>query len=104
MIMKRSSTASLATATFALLLLSGCAPAKPPTVSLRMAGNVKDALVTVDDQLLGSVAFVEKHGVALPPGKHRLTVEKPGYFPFDQLVDAKDRPVQVQVQLEPVPD
>ena len=83
---------------------SACAPAKPPTVSLHMVGNVKDALVTVDDQLLGTVAYVEKRGVALPPGKHRVTVEKPGYFPFDELVDAKEVQVKIAVKLEPVPD
>ncbi len=87
-----------------LAALAGCAPAKPPTVSMKMAGNEKDALVTVDDQLLGSVAYVEKHGVALPPGRHRLTVEKPGFFPFDQLVEAKDVPVKIQVELERIPD
>jgi hypothetical protein len=94
----------LSLAVLVAALASACAPAKPPTVSLRMAGNVKDALVTVDDQLLGTVAYVEKRGIALRPGKHRLTVEKPGFFPFDELVDAKDVPLKIQVQLEQVPD
>jgi hypothetical protein len=88
----------------ALLALSACAPSKPPTVSMRLAGPDRDALVTVDDQLLGTLAYVEKRGVALPPGRHRLTVEKPGFFPFDQLVEAKQGPVKIDVKLEPVPD
>ena len=95
-------------AAFALALASlstvGCGPEKPATVSFRMTSNVKDALVTIDDQVIGSVSTVERHGVALKPGQHRLTVEKPGYFPYDELVDAKDVMIQIQVRLDPVPD
>lgn len=85
------------------LLASGCAGAAPNT-SLKVSGEMGDAAVTIDDQLIGTLKFVEKHGVSLPPGKHRLTVEKPGYFPFDKLVDASGSPVGVEVVLEPIPD
>jgi hypothetical protein len=94
----------------ALLCLSlfafGCAASAPKTVSLRMAGNVPDASVTVDDQYLGALAFVAKRGVAMPPGTHRVTVEKPGYFPWDRLVEAKegDPPVKLDVELVKIPD
>ncbi|MBL8739593.1 MAG: hypothetical protein JNK04_00820, partial [Myxococcales bacterium] len=44
-------------------VLAGCAPAKPATVSLRLQGNEDDALVTIDDQLVGPVSRVEKKGV-----------------------------------------
>lgn len=85
---------------------TGCAATPKPTVSMRLSGKVKDALVTVDDQPLGAVAHVEKHGVALPVGKHRVTVERHGYFPFDVLVEAREGgpPVVVDVVLVPVPD
>ncbi len=88
----------------ALLACAACAG--PSTVSLKLSGNVPDALVTIDDQPLGTVKYVGKRGVALPPGVHRLTVEKHGYFPFDLLVEAKEGegPVVVEVEMEPIPD
>ena len=84
-------------------LSAGCGAALQ-TVSLRVKGNVPDASLTVDDQYLGSLAFVSKRGVAMPPGKHRVTVEKPGYFPWDQVVLAGEQPVQLDVVLVPIPD
>jgi hypothetical protein len=49
---------------------------------------------------------VSRRGVALPPGQHRITVEKVGYFPFDRLIEAKEgeASVDVKVVLEPVPE
>lgn len=86
------------------LALVACAGAQ--TISLRLKGNVPDALVTIDDQHLGTVKYVGIRGVALPPGQHRVTIEKVGYFPFDKIVEAKegDGPIELQVKLEPVPD
>lgn len=85
------------------ILLSACAAA-PPNSSLRVSGEVDDAAVTIDDQLIGTLRFVEKHGVSLPPGQHRLTVEKLGYFPFDKLVESTGSPIQIDVVLVPIPD
>ena len=88
----------------ALFCAVGCGA--PNTVSLKLSGNMPDAIVTVDDQHLGSLAYVSRRGVALPPGQHRITVEKVGYFPFDRLVEAKEgeASVDVKVVLEPVPE
>ena len=83
---------------------AACAPAAPPTVSLRMRGAVGDASVTIDDQYVGALAFVAKRGVALPPGQHRITVEKIGYFPWDRLVEAREAPVHLDVTLVKIPD
>jgi hypothetical protein len=94
----------LAAWAFALTLsLSACAVR---TTSLRVKGAELDASVTVDDRPLGSLAYVSAHGVALPPGQHRVTVEKTGYFPWDKLVDAHDGdpPVVLDVQLVKIPD
>jgi hypothetical protein len=76
------------------------------TVSLRMTGAPTDARVTVDDQIVGSLDMVQARGVALPPGTHRVSVEAPGYFPFDKIVEAKDgdKMVHLDVKLVPVPD
>jgi hypothetical protein len=76
----------------------------PATVSLRVKGNVADAEVTIDDIPVGAIAFVEARGVALPPGRHRITVEKTGYFPWDALVEAKSDTIHLQVTLVPIPD
>ena len=81
--------------------LAGCAGR---TVSLRFTGTAPDALVTIDDQPVGPLSVVQRRGVALPPGKHRVTIERPGYFPFDREVEAVDVPVALEVKLEPFPE
>jgi len=90
----------------ALVCFGACAPPKPATVSLRLQGNENDALVTIDDQLLGPVSRIEKKGVALPVGKHRITIEKVGFFPFDELLVVKDgdKPISLDVKLEKIPE
>jgi hypothetical protein len=94
---------------FAALVLSACGAAgagSAKTVSLRMSGAPSDARVTVDDQIVGSLDMVQARGVALPPGTHRVSVEAPGFFPFDKLVEAKDgeKVVHLEVKLVPIPD
>jgi hypothetical protein len=89
------------------LVLGACrlgAPAR--TVSLRMRGEraLAEAQVTIDDQMIGPLGFVSARGVALPPGRHRITVEKPGYFPWDTMVEADEQPIQLNVVLVPIPD
>lgn len=93
--------------------LWACMPSVPPTTSLRVKGNVRDASVTVNDQYIGALAFVAQKGVALPPGKHRITVEKTGYFPWDREVAAtgnpdgpngKPKPIILEIELVKIPD
>ncbi|MBK9263719.1 MAG: PEGA domain-containing protein [Polyangiaceae bacterium] len=88
------------------LVATACEPTRPATVSLRVAGNVPDAHVTVDDQYLGALAYVAKRGVALPPGQHRITVEKTGFFAWDRVVVARegDPPIKLDVVLVEIPD
>jgi hypothetical protein len=94
----------------AVLWLAGwaasCVPAKPPTVSLRVRGEVADADVTIDDEYVGELSYVKARGVALPVGTHRVSVERSGYFPWDRLVTARegDPPIVLQVELTPIPD
>ncbi len=96
---------------FLLLLAAGnaaacgnSAPAK--TVSLRLVGTPPDARVVIDDQPMGSLQLVVAHGVALPPGPHRVTVEAPGYFPMDRIVEAKEGQgaIRLEVALVPIPE
>jgi hypothetical protein len=88
------------------IALAACAVTPPPTTSLRVKGAAPDATVTIDDLYIGPFAYVARHGVALPPGKHRITVEKTGFFPWDRLVEAHegDPPLQLEVTLAKVPD
>jgi hypothetical protein len=90
----------------ALSLVTACAfiPYSAQTVSLRVQGNVADAQVTIDDLPLGALGYVASHGVALPPGRHRVTVEKAGYFPWDAVLEAQDEPIFLKVNLVPIPD
>ncbi|HXX67649.1 MAG TPA: PEGA domain-containing protein [Polyangiaceae bacterium] len=86
-----------------------CAPAVSPprpTVSLRLRGGPPEATVVVDEETLGTFEYVAAHGVALPPGIHRVTVQAPGYFPWDREVEAKSGtpPILLEVAMSPVPD
>jgi hypothetical protein len=91
------------------IALPACAPAQGPehpTVSLRMRGSPPDAVVVIDDQVMGSLELVTARGVALPPGVHHVTVKADGYFPWDREVEAKlpAGPIRLEVALTRVPD
>jgi len=75
-------------------------------VSLRIQGAASDATVYIDDEYIGYFAYVQSRGVALPPGKHRITVEKAGYFPWDMLVEVKegDPLIRLNAELKRIPD
>jgi hypothetical protein len=87
--------------------IAACAPNyAEPRVSVRLVGSPPDALVTVDDQVVGPLARVAAKGLSVSEGKHRVTVERPGYFPWDKEVEAKSggAVVQLDVQLEKIPE
>jgi hypothetical protein len=90
----------------AFVVLLGCAPPPPRTVSMRVKGGHPDATVHIDDMYIGSFSMVEGRGVALPPGKHRISVERSGYFPWDVVVVVAegDPPVHLDVELRRIPD
>ena len=86
------------------LAACGAAGRSPPRSGSRR--TTPDASVTVDDQFVGTVRYVAKRGVALPPGTHRITVEKTGFFPWDKIVEVKegDPLLRLQVVMEKIPD
>ena len=88
--------------------VSGCAymMATPETVSLRVSGARADATVYIDDVYLGDFGFVQARGVAMPPGRHRITVQKAGYFPWDKELEVRegDPLIALQVELVPIPE
>jgi hypothetical protein len=71
-----------------------------------MVGSPPNASVTVDDQFVGTLELVASRGVALPPGKHHVSVEAVGFVPWDRVVEAHegDAPVRLEVRLTPLPD
>jgi hypothetical protein len=101
-------TAAAALALLFILSLTSCEPGVGrPAVSLslaREAQSPRDAAVMIDEEYIGPLGYVAARGVRLPIGKHRITVEKPGYFPWDRLVEADRDAIHLDIQLEPIPD
>ncbi len=87
-----------------LSLVVGCAGAKPTTGKVKLVGAPRDATVTVDDVFVGDLGVVSRYGLKLPKGRHRVSVERAGYFPWDRVVVAGDEPVALEVTLQPLPD
>ncbi|MBX3214101.1 MAG: PEGA domain-containing protein [Labilithrix sp.] len=91
----------------ALLTASACGPPPPPkTISMRMVGSPASASVTIDDIFVGRLDTVAARGVALPVGTHHVSVEAPGYLPWDKVVEAKDGagPLRLEVRLVATPE
>ena len=91
----------------ALLSAQACFPQPRAVVSLKIqrAGNTpRDASVTVDEEYIGPLYLVATQGLRLPVGKHRITVTRDGYFPWDWLVEADRMPIQLAVELVPIPE
>jgi hypothetical protein len=63
-----------------------------------------DALVSIDDVVIGNLALIAKRGLAVQPGHHRVTVERAGYFPWDRAIDATEAPVMLDVDMVPIPE
>ncbi len=63
-----------------------------------------NASVIIDEEYIGPLSYVAAHGVRMPAGEHRISIEKDGYFPYDKLVKEEDGTIQLKVELVPVPD
>jgi PEGA domain len=89
-----------------LALLGGCGgnTTNVRSVSLRMRGGPPRATVTIDDRRVGPLDVIAARGVALTPGKHRVSVEAEGFIPWDKEIEATEAPVVLDVTLEPLPD
>jgi PEGA domain-containing protein len=91
------------------LAAAACGPAQhgSSAVSLKVQRSPqtpRNASVSIDENYIGPLSIVAAHGVRLPVGTHRITVEKDGYFPFDRLVTADRDDILLTVTLEPIPD
>jgi hypothetical protein len=98
---------TLAALGIALALASGCVPQPRAAVSLRVVRQDKtprDASVTIDEEYIGPLAYVAAHGVRLPVGEHRISIEREGYFPYDVAVVAGRDAIRLEVKLVRIPD
>jgi len=96
------------------LLLLVCAAASPscvhtpravvPVTLERATTTPRDASVIVDEEYVGPLYLVVTQGLRLPVGKHRITVTKDGYFPWDRVVEADRSPVVLAVELVLIPE
>jgi hypothetical protein len=99
------SVRSILWSSLGVIALAACQPNYGDTpVPLRMKGTPADATVTIDDKWIGKLGYVSKHQIMLPPGKHHVTIEHEGYFPWDRAIDADDEPVVLDVALTKIPD
>ncbi|HEY8925631.1 MAG TPA: PEGA domain-containing protein [Polyangia bacterium] len=59
------------------------------SVALRVETNVPDAIVWVDDRLVGTAASLTSSGTRLRVGFHRIEVRHPSHYSFFTEVDPK---------------
>lgn len=86
-------------------VLAGCQAhrAAVPLRVERAADSPRDASVYIDEQFVGLLGVVAARGVRLPEGEHRITVEKVGYFPWDERVVSDREPLFLRVELRKIP-
>lgn len=103
----RVAVLSLALLISAPALLSGCGIGPRSAVTMKMARakhTPRDASVYIDEEFVGPLYYVAAHGVRLPTGKHRISVTRDGYFPWDREIEADRLPIGLSVELVPIPD
>lgn len=91
---------------FALLLATACGGAQHPrqkATELRVVAEPVAALVQVDERFVGTARVLDKKPAVLSPGKKRITIESPGYFPHDLEIELKPGVTTVEIKLRPVP-
>ncbi len=89
----------------AVTTLAGCyvTNVRPPPASLRVTAVPETARVFIDERFAASARVMDVHAQELRPGRHRLTVEAPGYFPHDLMLDLPSGETHVEIELRPVP-
>lgn len=86
--MTRSLLRSPLSALFAALIcLSACATFRTPAASFQVKCNVSEAVVLIDDVLVGSAANWAIPGRSIRAGFHRVEIRHPGYFSHYAEID-----------------
>jgi hypothetical protein len=90
-----------------LLSASACGAAQKPrdelTAQLRIVAVPETAVVEVNERFAGAARVLDKHPLRLKPGKKRVTIAAPGYFPHDLELDLPRGVTKVDIKLRPVP-
>jgi hypothetical protein len=92
-------------AAVALLALSGCATFGRPAATFQLQCNVPEAVLLIDDMLVGRASDWAPPGKQIRPGFHRVEVRHPGYFSyFTEIQLADGGGVLVKAELHPLLD
>jgi hypothetical protein len=88
------------------LLLLGCAGSQRPRsrpAELRTVVEPPTAAVQIDEKFAGAARVLAMRPSKVKPGKHRITVEAPGYFPHDAELELPPGVTTVNLKLRQVP-
>ncbi|MET0341871.1 MAG: PEGA domain-containing protein [Polyangiales bacterium] len=86
--------------------MAACAGPKPaPTKAplLRVVAVPDTASVQVDERFVAAAKVLAMRPAPLRAGKHRVTIEAPGYFPHDLEVELQPGVTTVEITLRAVP-
>ncbi|MFT3922893.1 MAG: PEGA domain-containing protein [Myxococcales bacterium] len=89
-----------------LLWAAACGGAQHPRekpAQLRIVAEPATASVQVDEHFVGAARVLAKQPATVTPGKHRVTVEAPNYFPHDLELELPAGVTSVEIKLRPVP-
>jgi hypothetical protein len=70
----------------------------------RAKATPKDASVYIDEEFVGPLFYVAARGVRVPTGKHRVSITRDGYFPWDREIEADRQPIMLDVELVAIPE
>jgi hypothetical protein len=87
-------------------LLAACAGTqkpKGPPAELRIVAEPVSASVQVNERFVGAARVLDKRPAKLTPGKKRITIEAPGYFPHDLEVELPAGVTTINIKLRQVP-
>jgi hypothetical protein len=87
-------------------LILGCATMKPEgTAILRVECNVPDAIVLLDDVLLGRASELAKKDKSIRPGFSRVEVRSPGHYSyFTEITVPEGGVAAIKAELHPLLD
>lgn len=93
-------------AALTMLVLAACGGAQHPRekpAQLRVVAVPATATVQVDERFVGAARVLAKQPATVSPGKHRVTIEAPNYFPHDIELDLPVGVTSLEIKLRPVP-
>jgi hypothetical protein len=87
----------------ALVACGGAHKPKGRPAELRTVVEPPTAIIQVDEKFVGAARVLDTRPAPLTPGKHRVTVEAPGYFPHDVELELAPGVTTLQLKLRAVP-